>query len=234
LRAWFFWLIFGALGLLYFLPEIKAAAADYPALLGVLSLLEKPRTAAVIIAAIGCAFLAQPVWRMAWRLPRLGNYLSEKIFPDLNGKWDIEIRSNWPIINALQSAARSLDAARVDVQGNPAALPPLSTFRFEGQIKQTWYRASLTIFPSGHTPLRTSRTLCFELIPETEDRPKQVGWVFRQENREVAATDEDNFLGSALLEVIGSDKLVGKYWNNRSWRKGLNAAGEIQMTRQPM
>jgi hypothetical protein len=231
IRAWIFWVVLGTAGILFVLPAARAfALTHFPWLAWPLSLLDNARNVAVCIAIVASLIFIQRVWRGIWRFPFLGNYLSDKIFPDLNGRWTITIRSNWPIIDALREAARDVGASRLDVRAAPL-LPPLGTFSFEGEITQTWRRATFVVFPNEATPLRISRTVAFDLIRASDDQPKRVAWVFRQENAAVAATDEDNFLGAALLEVTNADRLTGKYWNNRSWRLGLNAAGEIEMSR---
>lgn len=230
-RAWLFWVVYLILLLALAFPSLEQFAVLHAPWLRtpLATLAAEPRVAALILSLLASLFLIKPVWRLLWRLPVIGRMLGSWIFPDLNGDWDIEIKSNWPIIDALRQAAKDAARPRVDVaQG----LPSLSTVRLKGTIKQGWFGASLVISPSEATPLRVSRTVSFDLVRATEEHSKRVAWIFRQENREVAATDEDNFLGSALLEVEAGDRLAGKYWNNRSWRAGLNAAGEIDMRKR--
>ena len=232
LRTSFYWVAIGACAFLWLAPEIQGLAATYaPAMVAPLSILNNARVVALIIAGVASLFLFQCVWRTVWRLPVIGPFLSERLFPDLNGDWEIEIRSNWPIISAMANAAKDKQAERLDAFGDPARLPSFVVSKFRGKINQRWYGSTLTIDSNESTPLRTSRTVSFDFLRATDDQPKRVAWFFRQENREVTASDEDNFLGSALLEVTNSVQLDGKYWNNRSWRRGLNAAGEITMRR---
>lgn len=230
-RAWLFIVIYATLLLALGFPSLQQFAALHApwmtAPLGFLA--AQPRVAALIVSVIGGAFLLKPLWRLFWRLPIIGRFLSNKIFPDLNGEWDIEIKSNWPIVDAMRQAAENSERPRVNpIKGRP----DLATVRLRGVISQGWLGASLEVRPLEATPLRVSRTLSIDFLPATGEDPKRVAWVFRQQNREVASTDESNFLGSALLEVESADRLVGTYWNNRSWRSGLNVAGEIEMRRR--
>ena len=43
----------------------------------------------------------------------MGSFLSEAVFPDLEGRWKVEIHSNWPVVKAVVDAARS--SSPVDV-----------------------------------------------------------------------------------------------------------------------
>lgn len=144
----------------------------------------------------------------------------------------MEIHSNWPTIYALQQAAANSDNERIDVQLLTKKLPPHKILKFRGVLIQNWQKVTFTIEKNEGSPLQNSRTISLELLQATNDQPKRIAWLFRQENNTVASTDEDNFLGAALLNVDSPNEISGKYWNNRSWRKGLNTAGEIIMKRQ--
>lgn len=230
-RAWLFCILYGTLLLALAFPSLQQlAATQAPWMNAPLAFLKaEPRVAAIILSVIGCAFLFKPIWRSAWRLPIIGRFFSEAIFPDLNGEWEIEIRSNWPIIDSMRRRAEESTRAPVTANANGSSL---STVRLKGVVSQGWLGANLEIRPVEATPLRVSRTLSFDFLRATDDAPKRVAWIFRQENKEVGPTDESNFLGSALLEVDSDMHLIGTYWTNRSWRKGLNVAGEIEMWRK--
>lgn len=197
-----------------------------------MTILENTRVIAFVIAVLFCIIFIRGVWRRLWKLPIIGNFLSEKVFPDLNGQWEIKIHSNWTLIDTMRKAALDPDLMRIDVLTDQKKLPKAKVVKLQGELTQNWQQSTFIIEPSKDTPLRTSRTISLELIKATNDHPKRIAWIFRQENNDVDATDEDNFLGAALLNVENNDKLSGKFWNNRQWRKGLNAAGEIVMTRQ--
>lgn len=233
IKTWLAGIVLFSCGFLYILPDIKIFITEkLTFLVSMLPLLDSFRILSFLIATFLSLLFFRCVWRTLWKLPILGEYLSNKIFPDLNGHWDVEIQSNWPTINAIRIAAANSDVERIDVQCFPEKLPPNKISKFRGVLNQNWQKVTFIFETNEETPLRNSRTISFELLKATNEQPKRVAWIFRQENDEVAATDEDNFLGAAILEVEGSDKLSGKYWNNRSWRKGLNAAGEIVMYRR--
>lgn len=191
-----------------------------------------PRWLAVLAFALLVTPLLPPVRKWLWRLPVVGKCLRTHVFEDLDGDWDVEIESNWPTISALLKASSDPDSAPFDPVNSPQTIPEPAVTEFEATIKIGWEKAEVTFHPNATTPLRQSRTIVFELIRKCTDYPARVFWGFRQFNTSVEATDEDNFLGAAMLDVVSRDELSGVYWNNRSWRKGLNAAGRITMKRK--
>lgn len=176
--------------------------------------------------------LLPPVRKQLWKFPVIGSVLRTHVFEDLDGDWDVEIESNWPTVSALLKASSDPDSAPFDPVNSPQTIPEPAVAEFEATIEVGWEKAEVTFHPNERTPLRQSRTIVFELIRKCPDFPARVFWGFRQFNTSVEATDEDNFLGAAMLDVVSCDELSGVYWNNRSWRKGLNAAGRITMKRK--
>lgn len=219
--------------LLALVPVIDPLVRNYlPFPEAISAILNSARFIALAVAAFVTLFFWNPVWRFFWKLPLIGALLADKFFPDINGDWKITVESNWPTVDAMRQAARDNSSDRFDVLDENATFPSLSKYKFNGRIEQSWRSTSLEIFPNPAGPLNDSRTLAVDLIQGTDSEPKRIAWVFRQTNKaQIEATDEDNFLGAALLRVISKDELDGYYWNNRSWRKGLNAAGLIKMTR---
>lgn len=234
LGLWF-WLTTAAVlaVLIVWFADYLSAAAENRGHWGdfILSLVS-PRLIGVLVGAAIMATLTKPVWTRLWRIKWLGigSFLRSHIFEDLNGEWRVTIDSNWPAVSALLEAAKSTEAS-YDPVSFPQSIPPQSTTEFSATIDQRWERASIEIRPNEKTPLLQSRTFAFDLIKATTDAPQRVFWGFKQINGALEATDEDNFLGAAHLEVRSSDLLEGVYWNNRSWRCGLNAAGRIKLER---
>lgn len=232
IKKWLFWSAFAALIVLSFVPELKRFTAHHmPALLGLVSLLEHLRVIALVVAFVLSLVFVQWVWRLAWKVPLLGASLQDSIFPDLNGEWEVSLKSNWPIIDKMRMTSAGLIGEKFDVLGSAAAFPPLLETKFRGEIYQSWFKVGLKIHPNKTNPLRESHTISFDLIRGSTTDVKQVSWIFCQINKEVAATDEDDFEGAALLTLGLDGSLHGTYWNNRSWRRGLNAAGTIEMRR---
>jgi hypothetical protein len=191
-----------------------------------------PRWLAAALALIFAGVFYPPARKWLWGLPWLGGALRNQVFEDLDGEWSVEIESNWPTISALLKASSDAATKPFDPVKFPETIPEPAISKFEATIAMGWEKAEVTFHPNAQTPLRQSRTIVFELIRKCADYPARVFWGFRQFNTGVESTDEDNFLGAAMLDVLSADELRGVYWNNRSWRKGLNAAGRITMRRK--
>jgi hypothetical protein len=234
LGLWFWLTTAAVLAVLivWFADYLSAAANNLSNWSDFLLSLVSPRLVGVLVGAAIMATLTKPVWTRLWRIERfgLGRLLRNHIFEDLNGEWRVTIESNWPAVSALLQAAKSTEWS-YDPVSSPQSIPPNSSSEFSATIDQGWERASIEIRPNEKTPLLQSRTFAFDLIKATADAPQRVFWGFKQTNGALEATDEDNFLGAAHLEVRTSDLLEGVYWNNRSWRSGLNAAGRIKLER---
>ncbi|MHA6287136.1 hypothetical protein [Maricaulis sp. CAU 1757] len=235
LGLWF-WMVTSAVAALLLSTAIDLVLSVFARLLGLeigAELNIAPRWLALAIAALLVLPFLPRVRRWLWRLPWIGSQLRKHVFEDLDGDWTVEIDSNWPTVEAMWKASRDANEERFDPVSNPDTMCEGVPFRFDATITMGWAKAEVIIYPNKSTPLQQSRTIIFELIRKCADYPPRVFWGFRQFNSSVEATDEDNFLGAAMLDVVSADELTGTYWNNRSWRKGLNVAGRITMKRRP-
>lgn len=236
LKRWLFLSAFLALvlnefALPHLLPHVGAAVQS-PGLPASDAPIVPLRLIALAASTIISVVMLDWAWRACWRLPWFGAWLRQNIFEDLNGEWDVEISSNWPLIEQILEASSSVNKPRFDPRSAKANFPPLKRHEFTATIKQDWTKTAIEMHPNATTPLLNSRSISFDLIEKGVDFPHRVSWVFRQTNKEVSAADEESFLGAAILEVHGQNELSGYYWSNRSWRKGLNPAGTITMRRK--
>jgi len=193
------------------------------------------RILVIIIWVLIALFVVAPGWRMLWQIPLLGNWLNNRIFPDLQGKWTVSLQSNWPIVAKTRDAAKSKKLC-FDPLKEGEGIPDFSESKFEVQVKQSWFRTDVEFMPNKDTPLLTSETLSVEFF-KNEKGKKSVLWIFKQTNKEangmkLAHTDEKSFYGAAKLDLDDdATTMTGHYWQNRSWRSGLNAAGLIVLQR---
>src|SRR5258708_28805018 len=107
----------------------------------------------VVVGLVNIGLLSllfsNPVWRWVWnRTGPVGRLLSQRIFPDLNGTYDVVLQSNWPVVK------RMLDAARHQAEPfNPFDLdqpaPELLTIELEASIKQTWFEIKMWMYPKA-------------------------------------------------------------------------------------
>ncbi|MCC5865932.1 MAG: hypothetical protein JJU31_12480 [Wenzhouxiangella sp.] len=193
------------------------------------------RIIAGIIWGAFALFIIVPGWRLLWKLPALGPWLSDKIFPDLNGEWIVTIQSNWPIVECLKLAAASNETTFDPINDK---LPDLLEATFAVKIRQSWFRTDVEFLPNEKTPLLKSDSIAVEFL-KAENGKKSVAWVYEQVNKQdnaqrLEVTDQARFYGSAVLDVSEDAlQLQGQYWQNRSWNRGLNAAGLIVLKRKP-
>lgn len=192
------------------------------------------RVVALIIWGTIALFIVAPGWRLLWKLPILGTWLANRLFPDLNGNWVVTIQSNWPIVEHLKTAAASKE---ITFHPFTDELPDLLEASFDVKIKQSWFRTDVVFLPNDKTPLLSSETISVEFF-KSDSGKKSIAWIYEQTNKQdnaqrLAVTDQPKFHGSAVLTVNeDATELQGQYWQNRSWDRGLNAAGLIVLRRK--
>jgi hypothetical protein len=175
------------------------------------------------------------VWRFVWnRTGPLGEWLSKTIFPDLNGTYDVVLESNWPVVKRMLDASRK-DAEPFDPFSLDQEAPQFQRVELEAKIEQTWFNICMSMYPkSPGAVIKQSTTLATIPIKHNKNTPKELIYVFEQENDSRAPTDDQFHLGAARLTIDPNDHhiLSGYYWNNRAWQRGVNAAGKIRLVRR--
>jgi len=165
----------------------------------------------------------------------LGRWLSNKVFPDLQGTWNVTLQSNWPIVKQLRDAAKSKDILFDPLDENEA-LPELAETKFDVEIRQSWFRTEIRFLPNSDSPLLESETMSVEFFKKENGR-KSVVWMFKAWNKEgnesrLALTDVPYYHGTAKLNLnADANELTGRYWQDRSWHLGLNAAGLVKISK---
>ncbi|MEC3909438.1 hypothetical protein U5A82_02800 [Sphingobium sp. CR2-8] len=173
--------------------------------------------------------LYDPIWRYAWKkISWLRNW-----FPDLNGDWDVEIRSNWSRQLQLLDAAASTTVG-FDTRGTGSAhLVPLDTVKLKARIKQGWWKIEMQMWnPAGDTPIKDSDTLLVDPFPANGLRRPGIAYFFKQRNQTDEWSDASEFDGAAKVEYDEeTGQLSGLFWTNRVWQRAMNTAGTITFTR---
>ncbi len=175
------------------------------------------------------AVLYDPIWRFAWRkIAWLRNW-----FPDLNGDWDVEIRSNWSRQHQLLDAAASTTESFDTRARDPSHLVPLDTVRLKARIKQGWWKIEMQMWnPAGDTPILNSDTLLIDPFPADGLRRAGIAYFFKQRNQTDEWSDASEFDGAAKVEYDHeTGKLSGFFWTTRVWQRAMNTAGTITFTR---
>lgn len=234
-----FWLI-TALYLGFAATPFAANLADaietvWPQLGGLLRSLLSTRVLVILISSFLLAWVMLPGWRIFWRVPFLGQWLRNKVFPDLQGTWKVTLQSNWPIVKQLRDAAKSKEIL-FDPLDEDEALPELAETTFDVEIRQSWFRTEIRFLPNSDSPLLESETMSVEFFKKENGR-KSIVWVFKVWNKEgndnrLALTDVPYYHGAAKLNLnADANELSGRYWQDRSWHLGLNAAGLVKLSK---
>jgi hypothetical protein len=161
-------------------------------------------------------------WRVVWRtFPQLNSL----IYPDLNGVWVGVGRSNWTAIEKLRTAAASSEKINLDDlfdlerQESPIVL----------QIKCNLFGIQIVSHQANTESKSTSLSCGIERDEKSE--VYLLNYTYRQVNSIVSATDSENHIGAAILEIEYADLLnaAGSYWTKRCWEDGRNTAGSIDL-----
>ena len=187
--------------------------------------------AALLVWGVVNGIAWKPVWQCVWRRFPI---LSEKIFPDLNGEWDVTLNSNWSRIQQLQCTAKS-GTGILNMETCPdTMLAPLSSVNLRAKIHQTWFGFEMRIFnPAQNSPIQDSETIVIEPIAPNGLRRAGICYLYSQRNQTDVLTDDACFDGAARLEYdADSDSLDGYFWTNRMWRRGMCTAGTITFMRR--
>ncbi len=184
-----------------------------------------------IVDVLAGSLLLKFVWRKVWRIPLIGKYCVEKVFPDLNGEYEVTIKTNYPIKEKILNAATHIGEV-FDPNLLTGGEEDLGEINLKGTIDQGWFSISIELSPveKSDNTIKDSQTLVCTPIKGDGMRPPRLAYVFEQRNQRVKSMDESNFLGAAVLEAPSNRKghLDGDYWTMRAWRKGMNTAGRIE------
>jgi len=174
------------------------------------------------VTFLSIAFLALAQWCFPW-LCRLR--VVWRVFPDIDGEYDAELSSNYPMVQAMADGKPLTDELmdknqRLSVVGTVSIHTTLTkiSMRFTAKDKYS-----------------ESEVLSSTLERGEGNAPHRLYYVFRQTVADPKPTDSPSFLGAACLKVPRERRptvLEGEYWTNREWTKGLNTAGLVRLSRR--
>lgn len=191
-----------------------------------------------IVWAICVALTLNPIWRWVWAVSKRVSWLPDlgrHVFPDLNGKWAMMLRSNWSrqmqLLDAAADRRRSFDP-RICEADDLADLLPVSLV---AEIKQSWWSITITVTnPRADTPIKESTS--YIVIPRkgSETARPSICYFYSQQNDTDNQADDLNFDAAACLFYdIEKDQLEGTFWTARQWRRAINTAGTLTLDRLP-
>ncbi|UXT61158.1 hypothetical protein FY134_26010 (plasmid) [Agrobacterium fabrum] len=150
-------------------------------------------------------------------------------FPWLDGEWRAEIRSNWPKVERMYSAAKR-EIPKFDSLAGPLTSDDELVTTASVTIETGLFDISIEITPHGTD--KTSRTRFVRPRWSKPDRP-ELSYVYEQTDpTHLVPTDTRQHFGAGIVEYIAkTDELTGHYWTNRNAEAALNTAGTIIMRR---
>lgn len=145
---------------------------------------------------------------------------------DLNGTWRVKILSNWPRIQAL-SDTLAADGDAVPMQGVSGELTlQCNLFRTLGSFRVADAQSA-----------RSSRTPHSDIVASSL-RMENGHYIFSYIAKANVSnpdpnTDEQSYLFASEIcfKIDNLNEGSGKYWTNRKYSTGHNAAGEITLER---
>ncbi len=193
---------------------------------------------AMILGLLLWVIGATDVWRWLWRLGLRYHYFPDfghLIYPDINGIWAGDIKSNWEIHRARLAMENNKNDALVTFDSissnsdnkentNDLIEPKLLAVR----IKSNWFKISITM--ETNDDYSTSKTITvIPLRAQGAGNPK-LYYIYQNITRSPQITDSAYHDGAAWFEIIRDPlKMIGLYWTNRNWTQGLNTAGTIDL-----
>jgi hypothetical protein len=154
--------------------------------------------------------LAKWGWKAIWHIPKLGDLLDKNVCPNLNGKWTGHVVSSFK-----------------DEQGNPIEK------QVEMEIKADFIGFDIRLKSLDN--YQRSTVVQSEIYKDPRDGNFYVSYIFESVIDKPLSTDDSKFDGAAKLVVrFEADRisLVGTYWTNRTWQRGGNTAGSINLRRE--
>jgi hypothetical protein len=154
--------------------------------------------------------LAKWGWKAIWHIPKLDGLLDKNVCPNLNGKWTGYVVSSFK-----------------DEQGNPIEK------QVEMEIKADFIGFNIRL--KSLDDYQRSTVVQSEIYKDPRDGNFYVSYIFESVIDKPLSTDDSKFDGAAKLVVrFEADKisLVGTYWTNRTWQRGGNTAGSINLRRE--
>lgn len=186
------------------------------------------RLGGIIMGAASLAVVLltiKPVLRFAHQV----SFADTWCFPWLDGCWEGEIKSNWPIIKAMMDAAKD-DIPPFDVLKQDPPNGSIQAHKVEVTIQSGLFDIEIKL----HVPETTNNSDSVFARPQrAPGQPPRLYYVYKQTSSDpLPVTDVRNHLGAACLEYDrNTGELRGDYWTNRNRERGLNTAGSITLKR---
>lgn len=152
-------------------------------------------------------------WPVLWR-----------IFPNITGEYEVELASNWSVIEARNQGR----AAEIAADGSTAL------FKKSGKMKITTRLTRIDISLKTNDNYLTSETAVCSVRRENGEKMPVLFYVYESFIGTPKPTDSQRHFGAARIAIPLQRRpkvLEGHYWTDRNWHQGLNTAGRIKLRR---
>ena len=174
-----------------------------------------------VTAVSGLIFLLGQTAIFSWlcRLPGVW-----RLFPNISAEYEVEVSSNWSIIEARNAGLRPELS-----DGDDPVL-----FRRVGKATIFIRLCQIDMKLNMDDEYLTSETLTFFVQRHRGERNPVLYYVYESHVSKPKSTDSQRHLGAARISVPSErfpKVLTGNYWTDRDWHRGLNTAGQIRLIR---
>lgn len=192
------------------------------------SLKSIPSLVVFLLPAIS-SFLWRPIWKL---FPKL----NEWVYPDLNGEWDVTLKSNWSRQRQLLDSAKGL-TAKIDFEKcDDEELAGLLEVKLKAKITMTIFTFDMKLWnPADNSPIKESDIVSAMPFRVSEYKRSGIYYIFQQINKNQKLGDSKTFYGAAHVEYHKeSDTLEGLFWSERMWERAVNTAGKVEFKRSEL
>jgi|TARA_Y100000815_G_scaffold256499_1_gene264204 hypothetical protein len=189
-----------------------------------------------LVWALCVALTLNPIWRWVWSVSKRFSWLPDlgyHLFPDLNGEWEMTLRSNWSrqmqLLDAAADRRRSFDPRTCEA-GELAELLEVSLV---AEIEQSWWSIKITVTnPLADTPIKRSTSFIVMPRKRSETQRPSLCYFYNQKNDTDNQADDLSFDAAACMFYDNEkDQLEGTFWTARQWRRAINTAGTLTLNR---
>ena len=169
-------------------------------------------TPVLIVFATTVWLFASFVWKWIWSIPGLSGLLDRKVCPNLNGTW-----------------AGYIEAKYTDEQGDPMQIRK----EVEMVIEATFLGFDISL--RSVDGYQRSSVIQSDIFKDPRNGAFYLSYVFESIVDQPKPMDDSKFDGAGKLHVKFSKngiELVGVYWTNRAWQRGMQTAGTISLSRR--
>ena len=147
-----------------------------------------------------------------------------RLFPNIDGVYEVEISSNWSIIKAREEGREPTVSPEGDV----------ALFRRVGTARISCRLTRIDMSLSMEDNYLTSEAVTCSVRRDQGARKPVLFYVYDSHVSTPKSTDSQRHFGAARVSIPLQrcpKILEGNYWTDRNWHRGLNTAGHIRLSR---